>query len=380
MIKLETVTETKKLELAQTSKTSQLWLNYQRMVEMARMLTKADRTGSWLMHLQAVSNCLPVFAAARHFSYLRSAHYYFQQMSDLEETHPDVHQKFLDGFHVVRRSNQSWAGLSSDLVIEQTLMRSLKSIGGLTHGSGMTKDMRNLWTLSAPVTSEYNSAMQDFTDLTYTTSPQQKDSTEALIKRDASDLDKIRMKRASRSPFSSDPTLRNIINGTVAGPEVNVHDFESVRNKIIEDMLGKSPFTYKFMRKDRAQTLGNISAVKIAPDRTIDPTLLFQCFLMVSRSGDLSLAYDVLTYELSPYPPALFETRNILWKADTPQLAQAIQEYTKDVSSEAVMNTVPATDCYILDGGSFTSSFALEQRRFVWYYHRVLCRIPTLPS
>jgi len=43
------------------------------------------------------------------------------------------------------------------------------------------------------VTSEYNSAMQDFTDMTYTTSPQHKDSTEACIKRDASELDKIRV-------------------------------------------------------------------------------------------------------------------------------------------------------------------------------------------
>ena len=62
--------EKKKSELAQSSKTSQLWLNYQRMVGMARMLIKADRTGSWLMHLQAVSNCLTVFAAAGHFNYL----------------------------------------------------------------------------------------------------------------------------------------------------------------------------------------------------------------------------------------------------------------------------------------------------------------------
>ena len=108
-------------------------------------------------------------------------------MSNLEEKHSDVYRKFLDGFHVVRRSNQCWAGLSSDLVIEQTLMRSLKGTGGLTRGSGMTEDMRNLWTLSAPVTSEYNSAMQDFTDLTYTTSPQHKDSTEARIKRENSD-------------------------------------------------------------------------------------------------------------------------------------------------------------------------------------------------
>ena len=82
-----------------------------------------------------------VFAAAGHFNYLRSAHYYLQQMSNLEEKHPDVYQKFLAGFHVVRRSNHSWAGLSSDLVIEQTLMRSLKSTGGLTRGSGMTVDM-----------------------------------------------------------------------------------------------------------------------------------------------------------------------------------------------------------------------------------------------
>ena len=182
--------------------------------------------------------------SAGHFNYLRSAHYYLQQMSNVEEKHPDVYRKFLDGFHVVRRCNQCWAGLSSDLVIEQTLMRSLKSTGGLTRGSGMNEDMRNLWTLSAPVTScdcrQYNSVMQDFTDLTVTTSPQHKDSTEARIKRDASGLEKIRIKLAACSPFTSDPTvptLRNITNEIVAEPDVNVHDFESVGNKIIGDII-----------------------------------------------------------------------------------------------------------------------------------------------
>ena len=172
--------------------------------------------------------------------------------------------------------------------------------------------------------------MQDFTDLTYTTSPQHKDSTEARIKKDASDLEKIRIKLAACSPFTSDPTLRNVVNGIVAGPDVNVQAYESVGNKVIEDIIRKSAFTYKFKRKDRAQTLGNVSAVKIAPDRTIDPALLFQRFLVVSRSGDLSLE-EVLTYELSPYPPALFEARNILRKADKPQLAQAIRDHAADL-------------------------------------------------
>jgi hypothetical protein len=107
----------------------------------------------------------------------------------------------VDGFHVVRRSNQWWTGLSSDLILEHTV--------GLTRGSGMTEDMRNLWTLSVPVTSEHNSAMKDFNDLTYTTSPQ-----------NASDLEKNQIKLAVCSPFTYDPTLRNIVNRIMAGADV----------------------------------------------------------------------------------------------------------------------------------------------------------------
>ena len=57
-------------------------------------------------------------------------------MNNLEEKHPDVYQKFLDGFHVIRRSNQSWAELCGDLVIKKTLMRTLKSTGWLTSAVG----------------------------------------------------------------------------------------------------------------------------------------------------------------------------------------------------------------------------------------------------
>ena len=59
---------------------------------------------------------------------------YLQQMFKLEEKHPDVYQQFKAGFHVVRRSDCHWAGLSSNLVIEQVLMRSMKTSGGLTMG------------------------------------------------------------------------------------------------------------------------------------------------------------------------------------------------------------------------------------------------------
>ena len=60
---------------------------------------------------------------------------------------------FEDGFLVIHRTDQFWAGLGCDLVIEQTLMRSLMSNGGLLRGGGMTKQQRASWPLSSPVCS-----------------------------------------------------------------------------------------------------------------------------------------------------------------------------------------------------------------------------------
>ena len=90
------------------------------------------RTGSWQMHLRAVSDCLPIFVAAGHFRYLKSAHYYIKEINQFPNRHPELSQRFEQGSHVIRRSNQFWAGLSSDLFIEQSLIRSLKTSGGLT--------------------------------------------------------------------------------------------------------------------------------------------------------------------------------------------------------------------------------------------------------
>ena len=71
--------------------------------------------------------------------------------------------------------------------------------------------------------------------------------------------------------------------------------------------------------------------MKVTPERTVDPGLLFQRFLVVSQLGVLSLK-DVLKYELSPFPPALFEARKVHRKPDKPQLANAITDYvTKSV-------------------------------------------------
>ncbi len=86
---------------------------------------------------------LPYLAASGHNNYTKSIHLYLQNMESLPEHHPEVYRHFQAGLHVGRRSDRYWAGLSQDLLIEQVLMRSMKTTGGLIKGPGMTQ--RLVW-------------------------------------------------------------------------------------------------------------------------------------------------------------------------------------------------------------------------------------------
>ena len=109
---------------------------------------------------------LPYFAASGHNFYAQSAYIYLQPICKFEQTNPDVYKAFVRGHHASRRSDRFWAGLSTDLEIEQVLMRSVKTTGGLTRGRGMG---RTSWLLSMPACAEMNAAMQDFTQINYET-------------------------------------------------------------------------------------------------------------------------------------------------------------------------------------------------------------------
>ena len=157
-------------DLMKDDRTALLWLQYMDMVNILRLFIKAERTGNWRLHLQALSEMLPYLAAAGHNLYAKSVRLYLQFMSSLETDHPDVYREFEAGFHVVQRTNRLWAGLSTELVIEQVLMRSLKTSGSLMRGCGMTERQRVIWLLSLPASAEINRAMLELTGVHYSTS------------------------------------------------------------------------------------------------------------------------------------------------------------------------------------------------------------------
>lgn len=99
------------------------------MVSLLKTFITAERTGNWDLHLKTIAGMLPYLAAAGHNNYVKSCRIYTQEMHALETTHPEIKASFEKGHHVIRRTDHHWCGTSLDQVIEQELMRSMKSSG-----------------------------------------------------------------------------------------------------------------------------------------------------------------------------------------------------------------------------------------------------------
>ena len=162
-------------------------------------------------------------------------------------------------------------------------------------------------------------------------------------------------------PFHSDTFLSNIVTGVTAPASVNVHKLHSIGSGIVAKMKENPVFTFKAKRSDRVKTLGSAAAVTstVDADIEIDPALLFQRMMTVAASSDMNLA-DIMHYELCAFPPALFESRSMLRKADKSQLAHAILKKSDELRTEVV--EIQSTDQYVIDGGSLL-------QRIPWHKH-----------
>ena len=170
------------------NKTPALWIQYMKLVDILRRSIKAERTGDFLLHLDSVRQMIPFLAASGHNNYTKSAWIYYQQMTELQNSHPHVYRQFMNGHHVVRRTEQPFVGISTDLAIEQILMRSIKSSGGLTRGTGLGEDERLIWLMCIPACAEVHQAMQEVTGVSYDSSEQHVqhvDSSPTRQKRDS---------------------------------------------------------------------------------------------------------------------------------------------------------------------------------------------------
>ena len=295
-------------QLSESSRTSKLWIQHLRYVNIIKKFIRAERTGNWSLHLQTVSEMLNLFAATGHYHYAKAARLYLQQMLQLETTHPWVYDKFANhGYHTVRRSDRFWAGLWTDIIIEQVMMRSLKSRGGLSGGRGTTESVRNQWVHSMHRCASVHNAMCDLTGHYHKSSEQHVELGETRIKRDIADMKKIDLWFESHDPFdTSVPTLRSLSSGLCAqdSDKINCDDAEQV-GEVIQNKMDNVPFVNASVsRDDHARTLDQLQ-VGVVINKTvvhIDPLLLFARSSTLVERLDEESQINCFEHEFTPEP------------------------------------------------------------------------------
>ncbi|VDI77901.1 Hypothetical predicted protein [Mytilus galloprovincialis] len=297
-----------------------------------------------------------------HNLYAKSAWIYLNQMECLKDKNAEVAALFEAGYHVIRRTDQYWAGISSDLAIEQALMRSIKTTGGLTRGRGMSESQRALWILSMPDCAEINSAMMSFTGTKFYSSDQHKEDGVSRQKRDTKDTMIFASFLEERNPFIEEEGMRNIETGVSATSDVNADRAKDIGLSILKSMEGKCVSDFTFKRKHQAITLQDKPICVYAEPEiaTIDPQLLFQRFIVAADSiyEDKS---EIFSYELSSQPSSMFDSSGFMRAASKSTLADAIwnlgdctTEYTDTVYS------------YVVDGGSLMHKNTVEKWVNIW--------------
>ena len=173
--------------------TAALWIQYFRMCTLLKNFIKAKRMGNWKLHLYSVKEMIPYFHAAGHLHYAKSAHLYYQDMVTLQDRmDPQEYMRFnTDGYFTIRRSENFWSGIWSDMSIEQVLMRAMKSYGGLTRGRGVSDSVLARWTLGMLCLQSIFEQIELFADVRSETSEQHVDMRPTRVVRDNMDIGKL---------------------------------------------------------------------------------------------------------------------------------------------------------------------------------------------
>ncbi|KAB0797138.1 hypothetical protein PPYR_08132 [Photinus pyralis] len=329
-------------------RTAKLWCQYWNQVEILKMTIKADRTADWDLHLYCASSMLPYFHAAGHLPYAKSCHLYVQNMLACKHSmHPEDYRRLTkEDCNVVRRNDKYWSGTPLDMIIEQELMRRMKTSGGLTHGRGITDSTLSRWISGMPQCLQVSEALENFSGVITLTSEQHVELRSSRIERDQQDLRKLFDWLEIRNPFNPDiKELMSISSGVVANSDVNCDKAAEIGEKVISRIIGTNYNVLRLKRNDKVRSLlSGSSSVKInGEQKTVDPALLFSRILCSASSPEE--IKQCFKYELAAWSPSLFDN-GLLRKTSKSTLYKLF-----DKLHPPLLQNPNSITHYVIDGG-----------------------------
>lgn len=345
------IIDSKLKELSIESRTARLWAQYIEMLEIVLLYIRAERVGDWNLHLFCVQSMLPYFHAAGHLNYAKTAHIYLQRMLSLRESLPiEELEKFVGkSYFTIKRTDKFWSGTWTDMVIEQYLMRSMKSTGGLTHGRGLSNPTLSKWIRAMPATVEVVDALEKVAGVYSATTYQHVELRESRKTRDKNDALGLQDWLKLHNPFETgSSSLVCVTNGLIASSTVNCDSAKDVGIRAMKAMVGKQFSDITLKRKNVVTTLSKANlGIQVREHLVeVNPTQLFHRMLCVVRSDEELEAN--LSYELTAWPPALFETCNMRKGSGKAALLPVLENHLKP--SPHLPNESMDT-AYVIDGG-----------------------------
>lgn len=260
-----------KLEQLETrGPTAKLWVLYFKLLTIMKLFIEAERTGNFLLHLESCQRMLPIFYATGHFHYAKCLILYLIQMiklyqrlehleqkndrSEIEEKEYIELYRFITlGYFTIRRTNKFWSGVWTDMVIEQSLMRLMKSRGGITHGRGVTESVQTQWTLSTPAMADMSEQLQTYSKVHFTSSEQHKDSRPTRMKKDFHDYCITLKFFRKNNPFPYAAVPISLSTGIMGDESINCHEsFEIGKQLMLEQSCSTRTFgEIKFSKKNK---------------------------------------------------------------------------------------------------------------------------------
>ncbi|GBO35595.1 hypothetical protein AVEN_267063-1 [Araneus ventricosus] len=137
---------------------------------------------------------------------------------------PIEYEKFTkDRYFTIRRKDKFWSGIWSGQTIEQTLMKTMKSPGGLTCGRGITESVLTRWTFGMIHLHNICEEVEKYCNIISVTSEQHVDMRSFRIARDNENVEKLMQWFSQHIPFPINDALMSISSGVVGTADVNCH-------------------------------------------------------------------------------------------------------------------------------------------------------------
>lgn len=126
--------------------TFMFWKKYMDLLEFLLLFLRAEREGIWNLHLETLSQMLPLMAVYDHTNYMRWGVVYLTDMQELETTTPIVYNEFQRGNFTVKETEGIFNQVANDFALEH-INKLCKVAGGIV-GITRTKSALDRWMLT----------------------------------------------------------------------------------------------------------------------------------------------------------------------------------------------------------------------------------------